>query len=853
MKRNNTWRFIVTLLAIAWSLYELYPPTGRDLVDHFANRAHPPSRDEVFTNIVRQARELKAQHPERGFSNLRDAVGTNAIAKYFPFFDTKAELYPTSHVLNRLQREVAGKIRLGLDLQGGTSFMMEMDTNKLVSAEVSTNSAGLLETNVISSELEGALEQAVEVLRKRVDRFGVAEPVIQPVGNNQILVQLPGLSEADKDNAKKTLQRAAFLEFRLVHEDSDRLAENNEIPPGYELLRQKVRSKDGTFTFRPYVVKKKAERGLTGGIIKSSMVVRGNLGEPQITFRLTDEGAVDFGRVTSENVKRQLAIVLDGELYSAPVINSPIVTGSGEITGSFDTREAFELANVLQNPLRAPLHLLEERAVDPTLGKDSITSGITASAIAAVCTFLFMLFFYFGLGLVANLALCLNVLILMGAMCALGSTLTMPGIAGIALTIGMAVDANVLIYERMREEMAAGKSIRGIVSAAYDKAFGTIFDSNLTTLIAAVILMKFGTGPVQGFGVTLTIGILASMFTALVVTRIIYDLLLDRGWMTRVRIMPLVKFPQFKFMNWGKIACITSAVLILLGMGYGVARGKKVLGVDFAGGESLTITFKQRVGEDQLRSTLDKAQLGDAGIGYQKSLSTGLETLQLVVPIGASEKAVTTLKQTFPDSGFAVKATDVVGASVGAHIQETAFIAALLAMFAILVYVAFRYEFSFAVASVIALLHDVMITLGIYFLDGRQLTAPMVAAVLTIIGYSINDKIVIMDRIREDLKLGVRGSFRELIDIALNQTLSRTIITGGAAILATLALFFFGGGVINDFAFTFLIGIVSGTYSSLFIAAPIVLWWHKGQRPNIGSGQLNVPTAAPATAASAKP
>lgn len=853
MKRNNTWRFLLVLFALAWSIYELYPPTSGDLVERFAQRSHPPSRDAAFTNIVQTARELRAQHPERGFANLRDAVGTNDIVKYFPFYDTKAELYPTTYVLNRLQREVAGKIRLGLDLQGGTSFMMEMDTNKLVTAEIVTNSPGNYSTNYVTSELEGALEQAVEVLRKRVDRFGVAEPVIQPVGNNQILIQLPGLSEADKQAARQTLQRPAFLEFRLVHEDSDRLLENNEIPPGYQVLRRKQRSQDGTERLEQVIVKRKAEQGLTGSIIKNAMVVRGNLGEPQIDFTLNEEGTASFGQVTRENVGRRLAIVLDGELYSAPNIQSPIETGRGQITGSFDLREAFELANVLQNPLKAPLHLLEERAVDPSLGRDSITSGVTASIVAAIGTFVFMLIFYFASGLVANLALILNVLLLMGAMCALGSTLTMPGIAGIALTIGMAVDANVLIYERMREEMAAGKSIRGVISAGYEKAFGTIFDSNLTTIIAAIILMKFGTGPVQGFGVTLTIGILASMFTALIVTRLIYDFLLDRGWLTRVRMLPLIKFPQFKFMSWGKLTCIISAVLILIGIGAGFARGKKVMGVDFSGGEALTLSFSKRIEVDQLRSALDKASLGDASISYQKSLSTTLETLQVVVPPGAGQNAQAALTAAFPEAQFVIRGTDVVGATVGAHIQQTSIIAAIIAMFAILVYVAFRYEFSFAVASVVALLHDVLITLGIYFLSGRQLTAPMVAAILTIIGYSINDKIVIMDRIREDLKLGVRGSFRELIDIALNQTLSRTIITGGASIMATLALFLFGGGVINDFAFTFLVGILSGTYSSLFIAAPIVLWWHKGQRPNIGSAQLNVPNGTKAAPAAAKP
>jgi SecD/SecF fusion protein len=807
------------------------------------------ARDATFSEILTRAQDLQKERPDRAFANLQTAIGTNDITRYFPFFNVKAELDPTKAVLNRLQREAAGQIKLGLDLQGGTSFLVEMDTNRLATVQMVTNALGQVQTvtNSAESELQGALEHAVEVLRRRVDQFGVAEPIIQPAGRNRILVQLPGLSEADKESARTTIQKAAYLEFRLVHEHNDELIALGEIPPGYELLQRKERARDGTDRIEKVIVKKRAERGLTGNIVRSAMVTRGNLGEPEISFTLTSEGAIVFGEVTRANVKRRLAIVLDGELKSAPVIQTAIETGNGQITGMTDAREAFEVANTLENPLRAPLRIAEERTVDPSLGKDAIRSGVLASIIAAVSTFAFMLIFYLASGLVANLALGLNILILMGAMCALGSTLTMPGIAGIALTIGMAVDANVLIYERMREEIAAGKSIRGIISAGYDKAFGTIFDSNLTTVIAAVILMKFGTGPVQGFGVTLTIGICVSMFTALIVTRLLYDFLLAKGWITRIRMLPLVKFPQFQFMKWGKITCIVSAVMILVGVADGLVRGKKALGVDFAGGEALTLVFSQRVGEDQLREALEKADLGDANPVYQKNLSTGLETLQLVVPVGAGTNAETAVKEAFPDAGFDVKAADMVGATVGKEIQRSAIIASLLAMFMILVYVAFRYEFSFAVASVIALLHDVAITLAIYFLSGRQMTAPMVAAVLTIIGYSINDKIVIMDRIREDLKLGVRGSFRQLIDIALNQTLSRTIITGGSVILATLALLFFGGGVINDFAFFFLVGVLSGTYSSLFIASPIVLWWHKGERPKIGSPVSDVQTA-PASA-----
>ncbi len=847
MSRNSYWKLALVIFVLAWALYEMYPPSNRELISYFQQRATRP--DAVLSNIVQQATELQKQRPERKFANLRDAVGTNDITKYFPFFpDAKDEPNPGNYILNRLQREAAGKIKLGLDLQGGTSFLVEMDTNALVNVDTVTNTVTKkieTVTNVVT-EVESALEHAVEVLRTRVDKFGVAEPIIQPAGRNRILIQLPGLSESDKEEAKKTIQKVAFLEFRIVHERSAELIQTGDIPPGYELMTHVRKLESGKKEVEKYLVRKKSE--MTGGI-KWAGLDRDNYGRLQIAFRLDAEGTEKFGDITRANVGRLLAVVLDGELQTAPVIKSPIETGSGVIEGSYTDREARALASVLENPLKAPLSIVEERTVDPSLGKDAIKSGIVASIVAAAATFIFMLVFYFGLGLVANIALALNVILLMGALCALNSTLTMPGIAGIALAIGMAVDANVLIYERMREELAAGKSIRGVVSAAYSKAFGTILDSNLTTLIAAGILFKFGTGPVKGFGVTLGIGIIASMFTALFVTRMIYDYLLAKGWMRNARMLPLAKFTRIPFMSWGKVAFGISIVLMLVGLGTGIVHGKKVLGVDFAGGEALTLTFTQRPSEDQLRGALDGAKLGDATAGYQRSLSTGLETLQVVVPENAGAKAVSALQQAFPQAGFQVKATDVVGGTVGKEIQRSAVIATLLALFAILVYVAFRYEFSFAVASVIALIHDVVVTLGIYFLVGRQLTAPMVAAILTIIGYSINDKIVIMDRIREDLKLGVRGSFQQLIDIALNQTLSRTIITGGAVILATLALLFFGGGVVNDFAFTFLVGTITGTYSSLLIASPFVLWWHKGERPKIGSGaQVSMETAAtPAT------
>jgi SecD/SecF fusion protein len=463
---------------------------------------------------------------------------------------------------------------------------------------------------------------------------------------------------------------------------------------------------------------------------------------------------------------------------------------------------------------------------------------------------------------VANAALMLNIVILLGVMCSIGTTLTLPGIAGVVLTIGMAVDANVLIYERIREELAAGKSIRGALIAGYDKAFGTIFDSNLTTLISSVILIFMGTGPVKGFGVTLTIGITVSMFTALVVTRLIFDFLLAKGWLKSIRMwqFPFLHGTKFNFMSWAVPAFAASWLLIIVGNSYGIfVRGHDVLGVEFAGGETLTLNFDQqhKVEVDQLRAATEKVGAGGVMVSYQRDVGAGTDTLRVNTRSfgktgtegSIADKVVAELKKEFPEAKFTVVGRDSVGPTVGAEIQRTAILAMLLAMFGILIYVAFRYEFSFAVGAVIGLVHDVLMTLGCYFLAGRELNATTVAAVLTIVGFSINDTIVIFDRIREDLKLGVRGTFREVMNQALNQCLSRTIITSGTVFLATLSLYIFGGGVINDFAFTFLVGILTGTYSSIYISSAIVLWWHKGQRPKIGSAQLEVvETAAPARA-----
>lgn len=835
------WRFLFVVFVVAWACWSVYPPQAPNLIDVFEERAvtrGDTNAAALRLAIVQEARRRDAANPTRTFLNLREAMGTNDVLAMFPGIKVEEQAEPNRALLHKLQQQSAGKIKLGLDLQGGTSFMMRMKPQEV---------AGTNEVRNVE-ERTRVLEQAVEVLRKRVDKFGVAEPVIQPAGEDQILIQLPGLSESDKEEAKTNLQKAAFLEFRLVHPQSQQLIAQGLTPPNHIVLRSTRKDKSGQDITEMYIVKKKAEKNLTGAYVRQAFAMPDPVtGRPEISLSFNAEGASLFADVTRDNVGRQLAIVLDGELESAPRINEPITGGSASISGDYTWNEALKLANVLENPLEVPLELIEERSVEPSLGKDNIQSGITASIAGTLAVALFMLIYYMFSGLVANVALILNMIILIGVMCSVGTTLTLPGIAGVVLTVGMAVDANVLIYERIREELGKGKSLRGAIAAGYDRAFSTIFDSHVTTLIASVILIFLGTGPIKGFGVALTIGVAASLFTALVVTRIIFDFWLLKGWLSKLTMLHFIRATSIDFMRLAKPAFTASWILIVIGIGFGFYRGKTLWGVEFAGGDSLTMSFAQTINSetyrDRVASTITGAGVRDAVVQFQTDFRTGAKTLRVTTPIDEGAKVAQALKEKFPEANFQTIALDKMGATVGKAIQKTALISMLLSLFGILVYVALRYEFSFAVAAVIAVVHDVLMTIGWYCLtgvggEGRQFNATTVAALLTIIGFSINDTIVIFDRIREDLKLGVRGSFRDLINQALNQTLSRTIITSGTVFLSTMALYLFGGGAINDFAFTFLVGIITGTYSSIYIASALVLWWHKGERPKMGASQV---------------
>ena len=837
MNRSHFWKLVLILLVVAWSVSEIYPPTSKNLIEAFEQQSSTPNK--TFDEIVKKAQQLDTSNMDRTpgitYSNLLVAISTNDIRAFFPsnYINAAVERDVTRGILNRVQRSAAGQFRLGLDLQGGTQFLLEMDMSR-----AQTNAGVMMNADFIA-------EQAVEVLRRRVDRFGVSEPVIAPAGGGRILVQLPGLSESDKLQAKAQIQKAAFLEFRMVHPDSEGQISRGIVPPGYVRLYEMVPSgTPGQRIPQPILVKRTSERGLSGKHVEGAGVGHDPAtGSPYVSFSLKPDGAQLFGEITQAAIGERMAIILDGEVVSAPRINGAILGGNGQITGSFTDKEAFELATSLENPLAAPLEVKEERGVDPSLGADAIASGKMATLLGVGGVAAFMIVYYLTAGLIANVALFLNILIMLGVMCSLDVTFTLPGIAGIVLTIGMAVDANVLIYERMREELAAGKSVRGAVSSGYDKAFGTIFDSNLTTLISSVLLIIMGTGPIKGFGVALTVGLCVSMFTALVVTRLIFDFLLAKDIIKTLPMLHIIKGTNIRFLNFAKPAFIASWLLIVVGIGYGVfVRGHNMLGIEFAGGDELQMRFSQRVETEKVRETLSKGGIGETRIQYQTegAGSTKRDYLSITAAKDAGLKAEEVLKKAFPESKFERVRMDSVGATIGKEIQKSGVIASVLSLFGILVYVAFRYEFSFAVAAVVAVAHDVLMTIGWYCLtgtvgEGRQFNATFVAALLTIIGFSINDTIVIFDRIREDLKMGAAGSFNEIIDRALNQTLSRTIITSGTVFLATISLYVFGGGAINDFAFTFLVGIITGTYSSIYIASALVVWWHKGKRPAMGS------------------
>jgi len=691
------------------------------------------------------------------------------------------------------------KVKLGLDLKGGMHLILKVDLDK-----------------VPENARADATDRAIGIIRNRIDQFGVSEPLIQKQGQDRIVMQLPGIT--DRQRALDLIKQTAHLEFRLVAEGVDKLdkALEGDVPSGYELQY---------LDKKPLLLEKKAS--LSGDRLVDARVEWGTMQiTPYVSFSLDSQGARKFARVTKNNIGKRLAIVLDGKVKSAPSIESEIPAGRGQITGRFSEDEAADLALVLRTgALPAPIEIEEERTVGAALGEDSIKQGIRSVLIGAILVVVFMAGYYLLAGLIANFALCLNLVIILGVLAypRLGAALTLPGIAGIVLTIGMAVDANVLIFERIREELNLGKTLRLAITSGYQKAFFTILDANVTTLIAAFILFQFGTGPVKGFATTLTIGILASMFTALVVTRLIFDFLSLGRLIKRLPMFQFVRQPKFDFIGRRKIAYIISLVLIILGVVNLSVRGKENLGIDFAGGTIQEFRFRNPISSDEVREALGEIGLGNSPIQqYQDKRDVLIRTYT-----DTADNVIDKLKANFADNDFEILRVEKVGPTVGKDLTAKAIKALLFALVGICIYISFRFEFRFAIAAIVALFHDVLISAGVLSLAGREFSVPVIAALLTVVGYSINDTIVVFDRIREDVHLMRKSRYKDIVNTSINQTLSRTLLTSLTTLLVVLALFFLGGAVINDFAFVLLVGVIVGTYSSIFVASPLVVEWQR--------------------------
>lgn len=885
----------------------------------------------------------------------------------------------------------ARAIKLGLDLQGGTHLVLEVD-----------------KTGLAPDVAKDASDRALEVLRNRIDQFGVSEPEIRKQGENRLLVQLAGVRP---EQAKEVLSSTAQLEFKMVREREDikkvldrldatlgRSARRQEsvasadsakkdtvkkdtsvhdttkkvVVDSAALQKQQALAKDSAlrvaqelfggaeaaatgsadsavktdsgakamaFSERPFTsqlvelggerdalavpedlvpaVKKLLARtdvqdalrslesdilfarkafDTQGGkqirqiyVLKRMAEMKGDyVANAQPSFQdgtrgsgamvaltLKDRGPKDFARITGANIGRFMAIILDGAVFSAPRIEGRIAGGTASITGLADINEANQLAIVLRaGALPAPMHIAEERSVGPSLGADNIKQGIAATAAGMLAVFLFMFWQYRACGGIANAALILNAIFLMAILALFHATLTLPGIAGVVLTVGMAVDSNVLIYERIREEMRGGRSVRAAIDQGYKRAFSAIIDSHLTTVLTAFVLFKLGTGPVRGFGWTLTVGVLVSLFTALTCTRLVFDLWLSKKDRATISIGKGIRyFEEAKLNivgNFRKIGYVSAAagILILAFIFVPKSNNRTAFnwGIDFTGGIMMTVKAdggiagqshatdaiakaletKGGLSGVQVRTLSDKT--GDSKTGHTFSVTVKTADLEGTKAQEFTKTASAAVQKTLTEDGSKVEilGVDTVGPKIGKELKQDAILAAIFSILIIMFYVWFRFGkngLGYGLSSVLTLAHDTMLTLGLLIVSGFEVDMTVVAAILTLIGYSLIDSIVIFDRIRENATRYRKEDFEILVNNSINETLSRTIMTSVATGVVTLMLAIFGGPTLQNFAITLTFGIVVGTYSSIAISAPVVIQWVKRRGAQGLEGGPKVPRA----------
>ena len=799
---------------------------------------------------------------------------------------------------------------------------------------------------VIRGEAESAISNSFNVLRNRIDRFGVTQPNIQKLGNSgRILVELPGVKEPER--VRKLLQGTASLEFWATYdnteieaylaeanstlatlladaeevaveetaaeESEDLLAEELKQAENDAAAEAEYRKQNPLFSvlqpsgargyacigyahysdtaainkyfampqikqlfppeFRPmWTVKasqmdpnqnifelvaiKAASRDgkapIDGGVVTDARVSYGNTGgSPSVSMSMNAEGANVWARMTKDNIGKQIAIVLDGMVYSYPTVNTEITGGSSEISGNFTLEEAEDLANVLKSgKLPAPATIIQEQVVGPSLGAESINAGLISFIIAFLLVLIYMVFFYQGAGLVADIALLCNVVLLFGTLVSFGAVLTLPGIAGLVLTLGMAVDANVIIYERVKEELRAGKGLSKAIADGYRNAYSAIIDGQFTTFLTGVVLFVFGSGPVQGFATTLIIGIITSVLTSVFITRIIFDDRVSKGKNISFDNKFTRNFLQnthVDFIGKKKIAYIVSGALILISLVSIFTKGF-TYGVDFTGGRTYVVRFDAPVTAEAVREAAIAEFDGAVEVKQFGGESQMKVTTQYLVENESTEadaevesKLYNALKGFFAseitfdeftstlDNPNGIISSDKVGPTIANDITRNAIIAVVIALFVIFAYIAVRFKgWTWGLGGVTGLAHTALIVIGFFSLFSGILPFSLdvdqtfIAAILTIIGYAINDTVVIFDRIREYKELHPKADFRQNVNEALNSTLSRTMNTSLTTLVTMLAIAIFGGEVIRGLAVALILGIVIGTYASIFIATPIM-------------------------------
>ena len=715
------------------------------------------------------------------------------------------------------------KLKGAIDIVGGSSFTMQVQPRD----DEEGNKVDVTEQDT---------DNAITIIEKRLNESGVAEPVIFRQGIDRFVVQMPGVSPEDALSVRRKLEEAAKLELREVHPQSDTLADQvaagEHIEPGYKVFEYINKIEEGTPNereFKTNILLNRRPAVLGTDIVRAIPDVMGG-GRVDITLSGEGEDKMIALTMPMNAGTDRIAIVLDGRCISAPVVQQKPLGKQFQISGLNAPGEAAALAKNLMNPINNPLKVDEERTVSPSLGAAVVRQGVMAGIIGLAATFVFILLYYRFAGLVALIGLVINTVMLFGLMAMFGFTFSLSGIAGIVLTVGMAVDANVLIYERLREEIAAGKSVKNAMALAYEKAFSAIFDSNFTSLITALVLFWRASGTVKGFAITLTIGLVSSLFASILVTRVLFRWFIDKDLIKTFKFANVIRSTKFDFLGKRGAAAVISFALIIASVGVFVVKKKETLGIDFTGGTIITYAVGENPGLPfaEVDKVIKGMTLKKAAVAQDEM---NLVTGRLLTVRCDNEDAPAIeekLAASFPEiaADKLTPSREEVSSLLGDEFLKDSGWALMLGIALIFVYVSMRYRLAFAVGAIIALFHDVIICCGLVVLLGNQLSLIHIAAVLTIAGYSINDTVIIFDRIRETLRYST-GSLKDIMNEAINVTLSRTVLTSGATIFSVAALYVLGGQAMRDFSLMILVGVIVGTYSSIFVASGLVLWWAK--------------------------